>query len=57
MLSAYGFFRIHNSHLINMHFIKSYHRGKGGSVLLTDGSELEVSTRRKDEFLKRIAEM
>lgn len=57
LLSAYGFFRIHNSHLINMHYIKSYHRGKGGSVLLSDGSELEVSTRRKDEFLRRITEM
>lgn len=52
MLSPHGFFRIHNSHLINLDFVKSYNKGKGGSVVLKDGTELEVSTRRKDEFLK-----
>ncbi len=47
-----GFFRIHNSHLINLAYIKAYNRGKGGSVIMEDDSELEVSTRRKEEFLK-----
>ena len=55
MLSDHNFFRVHNSHLINLVYIKRYHKGKGGSVTLTDGSEIEVSTRRKEEFLKRIA--
>ncbi len=57
MLSAYNFFRVHNSHLVNLAYIKSYNRGKGGSVVLIDGTELEVSTRRKDEFLQRMAQM
>lgn len=52
LLNAYSFYRIHNSDLINIAFIKSYNKGKGGSVFLTDGTELEVSTRRKEEFLK-----
>lgn len=47
------FFRIHNSHLINLNFIKKYNRGRGGMVELDDGSVLEVASRRKDEFLKR----
>lgn len=51
LLTDYGFFRIHNSYLINLTFIKSYNKGKGGSVVLTNGAELEVSTRRKDHFL------
>ena len=55
LLSEQDFFRIHNSDLINLHYIKSYNKGKGGSVILTDGTELEVSTRRKDEFLKKMA--
>ena len=55
MLVDHSFFRIHNSHLINLAFIKSYNKGKGGSVTLTDGTEIEVSTRRKDEFLKRLS--
>jgi len=57
MLAPYSFFRIHNSHLVNLACIRSYNKGKGGSVLLTDGTELEVSSRRKDEFLKKLAEM
>ncbi len=47
------FFRIHNSHLINLNYIKKYNRGRGGFVELDDGSIIEVATRRKDEFLKR----
>ncbi|HXS55462.1 MAG TPA: LytTR family DNA-binding domain-containing protein [Hanamia sp.] len=55
MLSEYHFFRVHNSHLVNLAFVKSYHKGKGGSVMLADGTEIEVSTRRKDDFLKQLA--
>jgi len=49
------FYRVHNSHLINLRHIKSYQKGKGGSVTMVDGSEIEVSTRRKEDFLKEIA--
>lgn len=55
LLTEHNFFRIHNSDLINLAYIKSYNKGKGGSVILTDGTELEVSTRRKEEFLKKMA--
>lgn len=55
LLSEQDFFRIHNSELINLNYIKSYNKGKGGSVILTDGTELEVSTRRKEDFLKRMS--
>jgi len=47
------FFRIHNSHLINLNYVKKYNRGRGGFIELEDGSIIEVATRRKDEFLKR----
>jgi len=50
LLTAYGFFRIHNSHLINLDYVKSYARS--GYVTLSDNSHLEVSSRRKDAFLK-----
>lgn len=55
LLMDYNFFRIHKSHLINLGYIKSYHKGTGGSVIMTDGSEVEVSVRKKDDFLKRLA--
>ena len=57
LLGAHAFFRVHNSHLVNLNFIKSYNKGKGGSVILTDGTEIEVSFRRKDDFLNRLSEL
>jgi two-component system, LytTR family, response regulator len=54
LLADQDFFRVHNSDLINLAYIKSYNKGKGGSVVLQDGTELEVSTRRKDDFLKKM---
>jgi two-component system, LytTR family, response regulator len=57
ILADHHFFRIHNSDLINLACIKSYNKGKGGSVVLNDGTELEVSTRRKEEFLKKMSEL
>ncbi|MEP6947985.1 MAG: LytTR family DNA-binding domain-containing protein [Ginsengibacter sp.] len=55
LLTGHSFFRVHNSHLINLAFIKSYNKGKGGSVIRTYGTEIEVSSRRKDDFLKRLS--
>jgi len=55
LLTEYNFFRVHNSHLINLAYIKSYNKGKGGFVSMIDNSEIEVSTRRKEEFLKKIS--
>ncbi len=52
LLSSSGFFRIHHSHLINLTYIKKYKRGEGGTVTMTDKSEVEVSRRRKDAFLR-----
>ncbi|MEM6805605.1 MAG: LytTR family DNA-binding domain-containing protein [Bacteroidota bacterium] len=55
MLRDYNFFRIHQSHLINLAYLKNYTRGRGGYVELSDGTTLDVSARRKSEFLKRMA--
>ncbi len=57
LLTDYNFYRIHNSHLINLAFIKSYNKGKGGTVIMTDQSEIEVATRRKESFLKKLSEL
>lgn len=54
LLSSHNFFRIHNSHLVNLAFIKSYHKGKGGYVILEDKTTLEVSSRRKVDFLLKL---
>lgn len=51
LLIGYRFFRVHQSHLINLDCIAEYIKGEGGTIIMTDGSEIEVSRRRKDEFL------
>jgi two-component system LytT family response regulator len=43
------FLRIHKSHIINMHYVKSYN--KGGYVILRDDSEIELSATYKGQFL------
>ena len=55
MLSEYNFYRIHNSYLINLNAVKKYVRGEGGSVIMTTGQSLDVSKRKKEGFLARIA--
>ncbi len=51
LLSNFHFSRIHNSHLINLSYVKKYTKGKGGYVTMTDNSQIMVSTRRKEKFL------
>jgi two-component system LytT family response regulator len=48
------FCRIHNSHIINLQKIEKYHKGRGGYVTLEDGSTIEVASRRRQEFLRRL---
>lgn len=53
MLENAGFVRIHQSHLVNEQHVVRYIKGSGGYVQLSDGTVLEVSRRKKDEFINR----
>jgi two-component system LytT family response regulator len=53
LLTTHSFFRIHRSYLINLHEIAGYKRGEGGSVVMNNGDELDVSRANKDSFLQR----
>lgn len=55
-LSELDFIRVHQSHLVNSKYIDRYIKGDGGSIIMTDGSNVEVSRRRKEDFLKKMAE-
>ena len=48
------FLRIHNSYLINKNCVEKYIRGDGGQVVLSNGTTLDVSKRKKADFLKAI---
>jgi two-component system LytT family response regulator len=54
LLSESGFCRVHNSFLINIHHVKRYVRGEGGYVILTDDHHVDISRRRKEEFLSML---
>ena len=49
-----GFFRVHQKHLINLAQIDKYVRGDGGYVIMSDGTTVEVSRRKKDDFLRAL---
>ncbi len=51
ILEDYSFFRTHNSHLVNISHIKKYLKQDGGEVIMSDGSNVPVSFRRKSAFL------
>lgn len=51
LLAGYDFVRVHKSHLVNKNHIVRYMRGKGGSVIMTDNSTIDVSPTYKDALL------
>ncbi|WP_223551406.1 LytTR family DNA-binding domain-containing protein [Aestuariivivens sp. NBU2969] len=46
-----SFARVHKSYLVNVNEVVKYQKGKGGSVVLSNGKELMVSASRKSELL------
>lgn len=54
LLEDQDFFRIHNSHLINLNSIKKYIRGDGGQVVMKNDKTLDVSKTKKKGFLDKI---
>ncbi|MBN8824668.1 MULTISPECIES: LytTR family DNA-binding domain-containing protein [unclassified Spirosoma] len=56
ILDNYYFFRVHQSNIVNLEHIKRYVKGDGGQVWLSDNSEVEVSRRRKEEFLALLSD-
>ncbi len=51
-LNPNQFLRIHDSITININKVKQYVKGEGGTVILTNGTSLDISRRRKQDFLK-----
>jgi len=50
-LTASGFARVHKSYLVNVNEIIKYIKGKGGSVMLSNGKEIMVSASKKSDLL------
>jgi two-component system LytT family response regulator len=54
ILPAESFLRIHHSNIINKSFVERHIRGDGGQVVMRNGIVLDVSKRKKSEFMQAI---
>lgn len=57
ILTDFNFMRVHRSHLINLKYIDRFEKNEGGIVIMTDGSKVEVSHRKKDALLNYIYDL
>ena len=56
ILPSDTFLRIHHSTVINKYYVEKYIRGDGGQVVMRHGKVLDVSKRKKSEFLQAIGQ-
>jgi two-component system LytT family response regulator len=49
------FFRVHNTHLINLAYVQIYTKGDGGYVTMIDNAVVEVSRSKKNELLSLLS--
>ena len=57
MLEPSGFFRTHQSHLVNLDHILRYDKADGGHLVMADDSIVPVSSRKKEELFKLFEKM
>ncbi len=57
LLEGSHFIRVHHSHLINLQHVSEYHKGKSSYITMSDSSSVEVSVRKRDEFLERLQDL
>ena len=51
LLESYGFLRPHQSHLINLNFVKKLDKSDGGVIVLKNNTVIPVSSRRKQAIM------
>ena len=52
LLENKGFFRCHQSHLVNLSYLARLDKRDGGMLVMKDQSTVPLATRRKDELMK-----
>lgn len=55
LLNDHGFFRIHQSTIVNLRHVKGYNRDHGDKVEMSDGKSFNLSRHRKAGFLERFS--
>ena len=54
ILSDSEFMRVHQSHIVNLNFVKSYVKSDGGYLVMQDGTQVGVARNRKSGLLERL---
>ncbi|MBK9284580.1 MAG: response regulator transcription factor [Sphingobacteriaceae bacterium] len=54
LLPERDFIRVHHHHLINMQHVLRYLKTDGGYAVMSDGSQIEISRRKKDSFIEKL---
>jgi two-component system, LytTR family, response regulator len=57
LLTPMKFIRVHQSHLINLNHLQQFNKREGGNVKMKDGSEVPVSTRKREALLQELSRM
>lgn len=57
LLKEHQFERIHNSHLININYLKKFIKKDGGFVTMIDGSNLPVAQRKREYLLNLLSSL
>ncbi len=57
ILTSYSFFRCHHAHIINSEYISKYIKADGGTLVMKDGTNIDISRRKKQEFLDSLLKM
>lgn len=54
LLPETDFIRVHHHHLINMNHVVRFLKEDGGYAVMTDGSKIEISRRKKEAFMEKL---
>jgi two-component system LytT family response regulator len=54
ILGDYSFLRVHHSYVVNLNEVEKYFKGDGGYLMMSDGSNIDVSRSRKELLLKKL---
>lgn len=57
LLGDQGFYRVHQSHLVNTRYIREYVKVEGGHLMMSDNTMVPVSTRKKPDVMRMLEEL
>lgn len=54
LLEDFCFLRVHHSYIVNINEVEKYVKGDGGYLIMSDGTNIDVSRSRKELLLKKL---